>query len=359
MPTPSSLPPLKKRKLSSSSDATVKKIESLESSLAKSLVDGTSLNALVDLLELAGSTTDPAVLHKALYALYRSAVSIAASPKLDLSKCRTEETKLVRTWLLDRIGEYTDLLCGLMADEEKALRSAALQILMSTLKHFSSAFSNASGVPQIYSVQFRKIVRALLLCPSSSRVGGLAPLEGGGGEKRTVEVDVRDNFVETWLSSYDDVRWFFFRDATALLRSNKHGDLDSGIVVENLLSFLERLKTMPTESAELNAFWITELGGKPPKPAAARGSKHPEDAPSSVLGADNDDEEDDWQAFTKPAYALEDFLDHTYATLMETEVKRKLKKDPAIALETPVNLFPTSPSDETPPGDVVSELWVF
>ncbi|KAG8684754.1 hypothetical protein FRC09_015165, partial [Ceratobasidium sp. 395] len=296
MPTPSSLPPLKKRKLSSSSEATIEKIELLESSLSKSLTDGTSLNALVDLLELASSTTDPSTLHKALYALYRSVVSIAASPKLDLSKCRTEESKLVRTWLLDRANEYTDMLCGLMADEEKALRTAALQILMSTLKHFSTAFSNASATPQIYSVQFRKIVRALLVCPSSPRVGGSAPREGagaGGGGGAKVEADVRDTFVETWLSAFDDVRWFFFRDATALLRSS--GDLDRAIVAENLLSFLERLKTMPTESAELNAFWISELGAQPPKPGG-RGKQHPEDereASSSAPGAD----EDDWRTF--------------------------------------------------------------
>ncbi|KAG8745367.1 hypothetical protein FRC10_008226 [Ceratobasidium sp. 414] len=290
MPAQSSLPPLKKRKLSSSSDATVKKIESLESSLQKSLVDGTSLNALVDLLELASSTTDPAALHKALYALYRSVVSIAASPKLDLSKCRTEESKLVRTWLLDRVGEYTDLLCGLMADKERALRSAALQVLMSTLKHLSGAFSKASETPQIYSVQFRKIVRALLVCPPSSRVGGGggggSAAHGGGGEGRKVEVDVRDTFVETWLGSYDDVRWFFFRDATVLVRSG--GDLDSAIA-ENLLAFLERLKTMPTEAAELNAFWITELGARPPKPT--RGAQL-EDEPESIPA-----DEDDWRTF--------------------------------------------------------------
>jgi U3 small nucleolar RNA-associated protein 19 len=116
---PSSLPPLKKRKLS---DTSVKKIESLESSLDKSLAQGGSLNYLVDLLELARSASDPAVLHKALYALYRSCVSIAASPKIDLSKCLTEESKIVRGWLLDRVGEYTDLLCGLLGNEEKALR---------------------------------------------------------------------------------------------------------------------------------------------------------------------------------------------------------------------------------------------
>lgn len=122
---PSSLPPQKKRKLSSS-DSTVRKIESLEASINKSLTEGGSLNYFLDLLELARSTSDPAVLHKALYALYRTSVSIAASPKIDLSKCRTEESKVVRGWLLDRVGEYTDLLCRLTADEEKALRVSSI-----------------------------------------------------------------------------------------------------------------------------------------------------------------------------------------------------------------------------------------
>jgi U3 small nucleolar RNA-associated protein 19 len=75
---------------------------------------------------------------------------------------------------------------------------------MSMLKHLSAAFSIASGTPQIYSVHFRKVVGALLV---SSRLGG-----SSGSCK--VEADVRETFVESWLSSYDDVRWFFLRDAT-------------------------------------------------------------------------------------------------------------------------------------------------
>jgi len=35
-------------------------------------------------------------------------------------------------------------------------------------------------------------------------------------------------------------------------------------------------------------------------------------------------------AFTKPGYSMEDFLDHTYATLLETELNRKIKKEPAV-----------------------------
>jgi U3 small nucleolar RNA-associated protein 19 len=82
---------------------------------------------------------------------------------------------------------------------------------------------------------------------------------------------------------------FLFR--SALLRSIQDGDTKSDCVPENLLSFLERLKTMPTESTELNGFWIAELGAKPPK--SARGTHHTEDSPEEPTPAD----EDDWRTF--------------------------------------------------------------
>ncbi|KAG8691636.1 hypothetical protein FRC11_014013 [Ceratobasidium sp. 423] len=283
--SPSSLPPQKKRKLASS-DSKIEEIETIEATISKSLAEGGSLNGLADLLDLARSSTDAAILHKVLYGLYRSCVSIVASPKINLSKCLTEDSKLVRTWLLERIGEYTDFLCGLMADEEKALRTAALQILMSMLKHLSTAFSTASNTPQIHSMHFRKIVGALLSCPPSPRSGSI---ESGGRHK--VQPDLRDTFIDTWLSSYDDIRWFFFRDATALLRSFKDVNSVPPQIAENLLSFLERLKTMPTEVAELNAYWIIELGARPSK--SSRTSKQQDDESEEPIPID----EDDWRTF--------------------------------------------------------------
>jgi len=70
------------------------------------------------------------------------------------------------------------------------------------------------------------------------------------------------------------------------------------------------------------------------------------------------------EAFTKPGYAMEDFLDHTYGTLFDTEAKRKIKKEPALALEMKKKLFP--PPREMGDGedkvilvDVICELWAF
>ncbi|GJJ14865.1 hypothetical protein Clacol_009133 [Clathrus columnatus] len=70
-------------------------------------------------------------------------------------------------------------------------------------------------------------------------------------------------------------------------------------------------------------------------------------------------------AFTKPGYNMEDFLDHTYTTLFETEAKRKIKKEPPLALEDHTKLFPISKGegqteeDTLIHSDVVTELWAF
>lgn len=91
------------------------------------------------------------------------------------------------------------------------------------------------------------------------------------------------------------------------------------------------------------------------------------------------------EAFRKPGYALEDFLDHTYGTvrcrglctpfplahsvypqLFESEVRRKIKKDPAVAMELKKHLLLTADQKEgvseeaiSVQGDVVTELWTF
>ncbi|RKP26883.1 nucleolar complex protein [Syncephalis pseudoplumigaleata] len=45
------------------------------------------------------------------------------------------------------------------------------------------------------------------------------------------------------------------------------------------------------------------------------------------------------QHFNKPSYDLEDFVDHTYSTLFDAEVNRRIKKTPAIAYYSEPTLF--------------------
>ncbi|KAF9033399.1 CBF/Mak21 family-domain-containing protein [Panaeolus papilionaceus] len=50
------------------------------------------------------------------------------------------------------------------------------------------------------------------------------------------------------------------------------------------------------------------------------------------------------EAFTKPNYSMEDFLDHTYNTLFDTEINRKIKKEPALAMIDDVKKMDIFPS---------------
>lgn len=68
------------------------------------------------------------------------------------------------------------------------------------------------------------------------------------------------------------------------------------------------------------------------------------------------------EAFTKPNYALEDFLDHTYSTMYETEAKRKIKNEPVVSFGLPQQSWfplPASLENETVDADRVVALWTF
>jgi len=51
------------------------------------------------------------------------------------------------------------------------------------------------------------------------------------------------------------------------------------------------------------------------------------------------------EQFTKQQYNLEDFLDHGYATLLESELKKKEKKPPVVEYKIPKKIFSADDSD--------------
>ncbi|KAF9475152.1 CBF-domain-containing protein [Pholiota conissans] len=284
-------PPSKKRKISKIDNAQA--IKKLEDELTAAVAKNLSLNPLADLLSLAYDVEDPHDTSKAIYALYRVFVVIITNNKLGLGG--DEAAKAVKAWIWERLQSYVDFLGGLLRDKEKFLRTSALQIMFSLLKYLSTSYTNSSTSkktrPQFHHSHFRKIVSALLLSPSSKRKSD-APHEDGG----LIDPDVLSQFYDTWFSVYDDVRWFFLRDAATLLTTHP-GDEYPNLAV-NLLSILERLSTFPTEQSELNAWWVVELGSKPPK---LKKSKKEADASSDEEEPEQNDDEgkadDDWRKF--------------------------------------------------------------
>jgi U3 small nucleolar RNA-associated protein 19 len=84
--------------------------------------------------------------------------------------------------------------------------------------------------------------------------------------------------------------WSLFRSFLT-----KHPAKEYPDVAENLLSIMERLQTFPTENSELNEWWVSELGTKPPPLKSLKTSQETADEAAeedeAVLG------EDDWRKF--------------------------------------------------------------
>ncbi|KAI9451960.1 CBF/Mak21 family-domain-containing protein [Russula earlei] len=264
-------------------------IKELESRLTESISSNTSLNSLVDLISLAVSLDEPHSVLKAIYACYRIFVLLISKGSLEIST--DEQRKVIRAWIFERLDEYVHFLCGLLQDAESLLRTSALDILMSLLKHLSTSLSRSSPQPQFHVPHFKKVIGALLTCPHSER----------GGTKRSIleappdklDLEVRDQFVVKWLNVHADVRWFFLRDADPLLSSSSSHM--NPRVPENLLSLLERLESFPVAQTDLKSWWVEELQTKPARPKKTpAAASEPED-----LETDNvsDATEDDWRKF--------------------------------------------------------------
>ncbi|CDO68995.1 hypothetical protein BN946_scf184834.g2 [Trametes cinnabarina] len=294
---PASLPSSSKKRKTREDD-TVRAIQDLEKLLTAAVNSGSSLNPLADLLDIALEAETAAQVSKAIYALYRVFVLIITRSLLS-GRDASEEAKAVRTWLLERLHAYVDLLTGLMKDDEPSLRISSLDILFSLQKHLSSALTRTGNntQPQFHSSHFRKIVSALLLCPPSPRTFRTKKRrteEVNDPEERTLDPDVRDHFVNTWFSVNDDVRWFFLRDAAIIL--SKYSYAEAPQLPGNLLSILERLTTFPTKASELNSWWVEEFGTKPPKPKRSANEDDDDEEEADAEGADAGDE-DDWRKF--------------------------------------------------------------
>ncbi|THH14571.1 hypothetical protein EW146_g5773 [Bondarzewia mesenterica] len=292
MPTLSSLSQSsKKRKIVE--DSAQVSIRELETKLTDAITSKASLNPLADLLDLTTAASDPQVVHKGIYALYRIFVTLITQGKLDPQS--DEEAKVVREWISERLNVYSAFLFGLLKDEEPTLRTSSLQILFSLLKHLSSTLSKTPSQPQFHVPFFKKVIYALLLCPPSSRSKGKGHRASNSTEG-VLDAQVKDLFIGTWLNVYADVRWFFLRDSQPILSTYPPRKYPH--VRENMLSVLESLASFPTKPSDLKAWYITELGVKPPSSKIASKT----DKSTSDPDSDSDEQssaaaEDDWRTY--------------------------------------------------------------
>ncbi|KAF4453865.1 putative NOC4 nucleolar protein [Fusarium austroafricanum] len=65
------------------------------------------------------------------------------------------------------------------------------------------------------------------------------------------------------------------------------------------------------------------------------------------------------EQFTKQSYNIEDFLDHSYATLFEAEMAKDIKKAPVIEFHIPKKVFTPHENPDAEPDSLLVKLWDF
>lgn len=65
------------------------------------------------------------------------------------------------------------------------------------------------------------------------------------------------------------------------------------------------------------------------------------------------------EQFTKQAYNIEDFLDHSYATLLDAEMGKEVKKTPVVEFQIPKRIFMPQDDPAVAPDNFISRLWDF
>ncbi|KAK0632533.1 CBF/Mak21 family-domain-containing protein [Immersiella caudata] len=65
------------------------------------------------------------------------------------------------------------------------------------------------------------------------------------------------------------------------------------------------------------------------------------------------------EQFTKQAYGLEDFLDHSYSSLLEAEISKDVKKPPVVEFMIPRKIFTKPDSSAGEQGGLLVKLWDF
>ena len=119
----------------------VSQVARIEHEVTVALNESTSLNPLADLVLLLHSASDPLVSHKAIYAIYRLFVLVISSGRLKAETDQADEVKAVRAWLLGKLEDYIDLLCGFLKDDQGPLR-----VCLSPIPHnFGANLPSRSG----------------------------------------------------------------------------------------------------------------------------------------------------------------------------------------------------------------------
>ncbi|KAG2211667.1 hypothetical protein INT47_008764 [Mucor saturninus] len=246
------------------------KIRTIEAGLS----DKSNLNSIAELSKYSKSTNGQ-IAHAAIHSLNRVFTHFLLNGDLKRLKNLDENSAQVKVqkWLHGQYVDYFVYVRSLLTSDEPGLQISALNILMSNLKAESESMMNSSGSYHFTNDIYGQTVQAIIFNPNFNE-------------------HLRKELVEKYLNVYDDLRHYFMKDAAALMeqaynkneqiikaKSNKRiklsaeeeGREDLRLVARNVFAILEGIRTMPTESSEIDEFWTVNPNKYDPKPEKPKG----------------------------------------------------------------------------------------
>ncbi|KAL1845276.1 hypothetical protein VTK73DRAFT_753 [Phialemonium thermophilum] len=227
----------KKRRKSSSPETDETDIDDTEQSrillLEKSILESKkNYNNIVTLIEILANREENAnAAIVAAVALCRVFVRLLAQGNLSKKKDASEKDKTVTRWLRDRLVEYKRSIVAALAEEDTA--STALTLSMRVLK---AEAEHMHGNAEYYfpGAFLAEIITALI--------------------QTVADQNVRNEFVEKFANSYDDLRFYTFKTIREIIiRSNTSLSEES---LDNLFNILAAIDRAPTSKDGLENFYV-------------------------------------------------------------------------------------------------------
>ncbi|KAK1724015.1 CBF/Mak21 family protein [Colletotrichum acutatum] len=179
-------------------------------------------NNITKLIQIAGTQEDePEAPTLACVALCRVFVRLLSAGAFAFRPGQAEKEKVVVQWLRERYLEYKGVLASLL--EEEDLASTALTLAMRCLKAEAQYFTEKEEYTFPHAF-IEQIVRALLASDSD---------------------DVRVEFVEKYLTEYDDIRFFTLKAVKSI--AENPGSLPKEEVFDDAFELLSYIGDVPKE----------------------------------------------------------------------------------------------------------------
>ncbi len=197
----------------------------LENKILESKKHYNNIPKLLKLLE-----TEDAIL--AAVALCRVFSRLMTSGELTKKAGSSEKEDVVVAWLRERYYEYKSGLCELLESPEAA--PAIFTLCMRMLKNEGTHLKNG----QDYSFPSRFLTDIMKT---------LLSLDGD---------DLRQKFSEEYVEEYDDIRYYTFEAIAQILEEGSLQGVDR--LVENAISILSAVESVPEDKEELEDFYIPQ-----------------------------------------------------------------------------------------------------